>query len=125
MESFNPAYQESYNGPLSKELRARIQRFRDENGATLQEIGKELSFSGPFISTLLNPKNPARIRTKHIDKIVSRVELAEIDLGWRKPAPSVKVDSQQAKAMTLDDHVDAIEGMGYAVTLVRKPRHKT
>jgi hypothetical protein len=120
MDTFNPRYQEFLNGPLTKEFRARLQRFRDDNGATLQDIGTELGFSGAFVSTLLNPKHPANIRTKHVAKVVQKVEEAEIELGWRKPERPTK--KQEPSTMSLDDHVDAIEAMGYSVTLVRKPR---
>ena len=122
METFDPRYQESYNGPLSADLRKRLQRFRDENGATLADIGKELGFSGAFISTLLHSKHPANIRTMHISKIVSRVEHAEAELGWLKAAPTQEKAASAQKALTLDQHVDAIEAMGYSVTLTRKAR---
>jgi hypothetical protein len=120
MDTFDPRYQEFHNGPLTKALRARLQRFRDDNGATLQDIGIELGFSGPFISTLLNTKRPANIRTKHVATVVEKIDRAEIGLGWRKPQkPEETLDTSK---MSLDDHVDAIEAMGYNVTLVRKSR---
>lgn len=99
----------------------RLAAIRDDNNATLQDIGRELGFSGPFISTLLNASKPASIRTKHVAKIVQKVEHAEIEFGWRKPnKPEQKTET---RSMSLDDHVDAIEAMGYSVTLARKPRH--
>jgi hypothetical protein len=121
MDSFDPRYQEFYNGPLTKDLRARLQRFRDDNNATLQDIGSELGFSGAFISTLLNASKPASIRTKHMARIVQKVEHSEIELGWRKPIELPKVKTSD-RSLSLDDHVDAIEAMGYSVTLTRKSR---
>jgi hypothetical protein len=120
MGSFDPRFQEYYNGPLTKEFRARLQRFRDDNNATLQDIGNELGFSGAFVSTLLNASKPASIRTKHMARIVQTVEDAEIELGWRKPIEAK--EKPENLSMSLDDHVDAIEAMGYSVTLTRKPR---
>lgn len=122
METFDPRYQQSFNGPLSTDLSKRLQRFRDENGATLADIGKELGFSGAFISTLLHPKHPANIRTMHISKVVSRVEHAENELGWLKADRPQEKGASSPKALTLDQHVDAIEAMGYSVTLTRKTR---
>jgi transcriptional regulator with XRE-family HTH domain len=122
METFDPRYQESLNGPLSPDLRKRLQRFREENGATLADIGKELGFSGAFISTLLHQKHPANIRTIHISKIVNRVEHAETELGWLKAPPEEKGARSPKALLTLDQHVDAIEAMGYSVTLTRKTR---
>jgi transcriptional regulator with XRE-family HTH domain len=119
MNTFDPAYQDHYNGPLTQSFRDRLQRFRTDKGATLQDIGTELGVSGAFVSKLLNPAAPANISTKHVPRIVQKVEHAEIEYGWRTP---YKVVPAKSASLSLDQLVDAIEAMGYSVTLTRKPR---
>jgi hypothetical protein len=82
MNNFDPVNQEHYNGPLSRQLRERLQRFRTDNNATLQDIGNELGLTGSFVGKLLDSKSPANISTKHVARIVQKVEHAEIELGW-------------------------------------------
>jgi transcriptional regulator with XRE-family HTH domain len=115
MEGFDSRYQEHMNGPLTKDLRDRLQRFRNEQGSTLKDIGDRLGFSGAFISTLLNPKSPAHIRTKHIPKMVLAIEHAEIESGWRKPGLGKPVSD-----LSLEELIKAISSKGFDVTI--KPR---
>lgn len=104
MEGYDPRYQVSLNGPLTKETRDRLQRFRTEQGSTLKDIGDALGFSGPFISTLLNAKSPASIRTKHIPKMVRAIEDAEIEVGWRKPrAQKDELDKESERSTKSSD----------------------
>jgi hypothetical protein len=83
----DPQYQDKKNGPLSKALRDRLSAFR--SFSTLADIGKEIGFSGPFVSQILNEKNPARVDSKHISRIARVVEDNEIkyakELGLTKP----------------------------------------
>lgn len=95
MEGYDPRYQTTPNGPLTKELRDRLQKFRTEQGSTLKDIGDRLGFSGPFISTLLNAKSPASIRTKHLPKMVQAIEHAEIESGWRSPVARKDVNGDE------------------------------
>jgi hypothetical protein len=112
---YDEKYQDGKNGPLSKPLRARLSAFR--SFSTLAEIGEAVGFSGPFISQILNEKNPARVDSKHIPRIVRAVEEGEakyakrlglaVQNGAGTPAPEEK--------KTLDYHLNAIDALGWKV----------
>ncbi|MCP3468511.1 hypothetical protein [Bradyrhizobium sp. CCGUVB23] len=116
---FDSRYQDEKNGPLKKDLRDRLRRFRSL--FTLAEIGDTLKFSGPFVSQLLNEKNPARVDSKHIERIVRAIEEGEVKhakkLGLNKPqhqigSPTPAYDEKQ----TLDYHLAAIDALGWKIT---------
>jgi hypothetical protein len=118
--SFDERYQDGKNGPLNKALRDRLARFRSI--FTLAEIGEAVGFSGPFVSQILNERHPARVDSKHIERVVRAVEDAETKyakkLGLTKmpngagiPAP---VPSPQEKN-TLDYHLNAIDALGWKI----------
>ena len=114
---FDKRYQEGKNGILSKPLRERIRRFR--GFMTLAEIGKELSFSGPFISQILNDNSPARVDSKHIPRIVKAIGEAETRYA-KKLVPieeePLANDEKSASRQTLDYHLRAIDALGWKVT---------
>jgi hypothetical protein len=120
--AFDERFQDGRNGPLSEALRERLTRFRSM--FTLAEIGEEIGFSGAFVSQILNEKHPARVDSKHIDRIVRAVEEAEAKhakkLGISKQhsgaamSSSSAVPTGQAKN-TLDYHLNAIDSLGWKI----------
>lgn len=118
---FDPRYQDEKNGPLKKDLRDRLRRFRSL--FTLAEIGETLNFSGPFVSQLLNEKNPARVDSKHIDRVVRAIEDGEVKhakkLGLNKSqhqnGSAQRVHAPDEK-QTLDYHLAAIDALGWKIT---------
>jgi hypothetical protein len=121
--AFDPRYQTSQDGPLTPQLRERINSFRPE--ATLADIGKTLGFSGAFISQLLSEKNPSRVRTLHMPRIIKALEFAERERDMlnsptktAKPEPTNPVPT----AMTLEDHMRAIDALGFTVTVTPKTK---
>ena len=114
---FDPRYQESKNGPLTKDIRDRISAFRTL-GSTLAEIGNALGLSGPFVSQLLNDKTPARIATKHIPRIIKVLEEREQKYMKKPTAPrEEKSGNTGLPGMSLEDHLRAIKALGYGVTI--------
>lgn len=114
MKNFDARYQEHYNGPLTKGLRDRLQRFRTDNNATLQDIGDELGISGTFVGKLLNSDAPANISTKHVPRIVQKVEHAEIELGWASKSVAASSKSLPADVASL---MREITRLGYDVSV--------
>lgn len=112
---FDPQYQEGKNGALSKHLRDRIAKFRGLY--TLAEIGESLSFSGAFISQILNEKTPAHVSSKHIPRIVKALEEAEardgkkLGLEGHNSAPKAAPKEEN----TLDFHMRAIDRLGWKI----------
>jgi hypothetical protein len=112
---YDKRYQEQKNGPLTKDLRDRITKFR--SFYTLAEIGETLEFSGPFVSQLLNEKTPARVDSKHIPRIVKALEEAEardakklgLDEGTIPSASTPKHEN------TSDYHLRAIDKLGWKI----------
>jgi transcriptional regulator with XRE-family HTH domain len=115
---FDARYQVSNNGPLTKDVRDRLDKFR-QIGFTLKDIGDRLGFSGPFISQLLNSKSPGRVRTIHIPKIIQAIEHAEIENGI---APNIAAPKNKTaiSEMSLEALMHAIEAKGFEVTV--KPK---
>jgi hypothetical protein len=112
---FDPRYQQGKNGPLTKTLRDRIAKFRSLY--TLAEIGESLTFSGAFISQILNEKTPARVDSKHIPRIVRALEEAEAKDG-KKLGLDGDVSSTRAAAKeenSLDYHLRAIDKLGWKI----------
>lgn len=119
--SFDERYQDGRNGPLTKALRDRLSRFRSM--FTLAELGESIDFSGPFVSQILNEKNPARVDSKHIPRIVRAIEEGEAKyakkLGLTKlmhqngdgAAPAPAADDRK----TLDYHLNAIDALGWKI----------
>src|SRR5438270_11232325 len=107
--------QDGKNGPLSKALRDRLSRFR--GFSTLAEIGKSIGFSGAFVSQILNEKNPARVDSKHIERIVRAVIEGETKyhkrLGIKPPEQNGGAAPQEKK--TLDYHLNAIDALGWKI----------
>ena len=117
--SFDERYQEGKNGPLTKALRDRLSRFRSM--FTLAELGEALDFSGPFVSQILNEKNPARVDSKHIQRIVRAIEEGEVKhakkLGLTTPPHQngIGAPAPIAEKGTLDYHLNAIDALGWKV----------
>jgi hypothetical protein len=115
-----PPHQESFNGPLSADIRARLNRLRTERNYTLADLGKAIGFSGPFMSTLLRPNNPGRIRTIRIDKFVQALQELEEGEGLTPPRPNGAPPADataQERDDTLDELIRAIHRKGFLVTL--------
>ncbi|WP_164607674.1 hypothetical protein [Rhodopseudomonas sp. BR0M22] len=115
---YDERYQDEKNGPLNKALRARVTAFR--SFSTLAEIGKLLGFSGPFISQILNEKNPARVDSKHIPRIIRAIEDGEAK--YAKKLGLVKSHAQNSveapapeEKKTLDYHLNAIDALGWKI----------
>jgi hypothetical protein len=115
---YDDRYQDGKNGSLSKSLRNRLSAFR--SFSTLAEIGKSIGFSGPFVSQILNEKNPARVDSKHIPRIVRAVEDGEIKyarrLGLTKlPQQNGAAAPAAEEKKTLDYHLNAIDALGWKI----------
>lgn len=118
---YDRRYQEGKNGRLSKEVRERLNRFRTL-GYTLAEIGEAIGFSGPFVSQLLNPKAPGRIRSIHIPKIIEALDRAE-RAEEEKAVPGQNIARPMGSStMSLEDHIRAIDALGFSVTVSPKSR---
>lgn len=115
MSDFDKRYQDERNGPLKKELRDRLRRFRSV--ATLAEIGKEVNLHGSTISQILNEKHPARVGSQHIPRIVRAIE--EGEKTYAKEFGLAASRASEPKD-PLRYHVDAIEALGWKVTLERR-----
>ena len=114
-DSFDPAYQKKRNGELTPALRARLKRFHTL-GYSLAEIGAELGFSGSFAGAIMRKDNPAKVRSKHIPRILKVLEEAEVNEGI---APPKQVDGSNSKR--LSDY--SVEELLLAV-LAKLERHK-
>jgi|1185.fasta_scaffold777983_2 hypothetical protein len=115
---YDPRYQDGPNGPLKKEVRDRINAFRPDS--TLAQIGEAFGFSGPFISQLLNPKNPARVRTLHVPRMMKALEKAEAERNTGQT--SLIAAAGSSAQMSLEDHIRAIDALGFTVTVTPKQR---
>ena len=118
--AYDPKYQTSENGPLTPAFRNRVDTVKNRLNYTLAQTGKELGFSGPFVSTLLNAGNPGRVRTKHIERMIDAVEKMEVKAGIRTatsahqpPAPANGQDA--APANWMEDMIHAAYKRGYAL----------
>ena len=119
MSKLNLAHQMSFNGPLASDLRERIQTLREKNSSlTLANLGYEMKISGPFLSTLLRDPNPASVRTKHIERIVSAVKKLESQEGLSSHDGEMMGASEQTGTVecTLEELVRMANLMGFAVT---------
>lgn len=116
-------YQDGKDGPLNAATRARLNKFR-ELGCTLKEIGDAFKMSGPFVSQMLNEKSPARVRSIHVPRIVEAIEKGERD--WKIKPPANTSSHQPSKSgnatLTLEDHIRAIDALGFTVTVTPKAR---
>ncbi len=115
---YDGRYQDKKNGSLSKSLRDRLSAFR--SFSTLAEIGKAIGFSGPFVSQILNDKNPARVDSRHIPRIVRAVEEGEAkyarQLGLSKAQHQNGVARPALEEKkTLDYHLNAIDALGWKI----------
>ena len=74
-------------------------------------------FSGAFVSQILNEKNPARVDSKHIERIVRAVIEGETKyhkrLGIKPPEQNGGAAPQEKK--TLDYHLNAIDALGWKI----------
>jgi len=75
---FDPAIQESFDGPLSKAFRDEIQNIRAEYGCSYAELAKRAGISPAFFNNLANyrimsGKKECGIRTIHIKRLVNGV----------------------------------------------------
>lgn len=116
---FDPRYQVSKDGPLTKMVRDRITEFRTR-GSTLADIAKVLGFSGPFVSQLLNEDRPARVRSIHIPRIIKVLREAEQEEGIVVDEPALDaalIDDSPAVELSALDHMKALRAMGYTVTI--------
>jgi hypothetical protein len=122
MNGFDKRYQDRHNGPLSKDVRARLQRFR-EDGSTLREIGTALGISGAFVSKLLNPQDPANISSIHIPRIIKVLEHHEQAKSYApkkeseaKPSPTLI----ELENLPLEDLLRAISAKGVDVSVTQR-----
>jgi hypothetical protein len=121
MNNFDSRHQEHRDGPLTKSVRARIQKFR-EMGSTLADIGQALGFSGPFVSQLLNEKRPARVRSVHLPRIMRALEEAEIEHGLRPGKVDKEPDEAPENDLSLEELIRRIDAKGFQVTITPKDR---
>jgi len=118
--SFDDRYQDGRNGPLTQSFRNRIAQFRSI--FTLAEIGDAIGFSGPFVSQILNETRPARVDSKHIERIVRAVEEAEathaktLGLSDKAKETPISTTASSGGQKTLDYHLTAIDALGWKIT---------
>jgi hypothetical protein len=119
--NYDHRYQDGKNGPLSKPLRDRLSAFR--SFSTLAEIGKAVGFSGPFVSQILNEKNPARVDSKHVPRIVRAVEAGESEfaeqLGLTKLPLEDRAVTRTTRVTTAGRYPDVAEIVHLIDDLVR------
>ena len=118
MAFHNPQLQMGENGPLKPAVRKRLDEVKNRLNLTLVQVGSRLGFSGPFVSALLKDSDPARVRTKHVDRIISVLEEMEIEAGIRPgaPAPMPRPDSKAKADISLNDLVHAAHKLGFEVS---------
>lgn len=124
MATHNPAYQMGVNGPLALSIRQRIETAKNKLNLTLAEVGDELDFSGPFVSTLLRSGSPGRVRTKHIDRIVDALEKMEVKAGIRtvlsahntQPTPTAMESVMSTPELSMPDLIRAAHKLGFEVS---------
>jgi predicted transcriptional regulator len=113
MEGFDKRHQARHNGPLTADVRAWLNRFRQE-GSTLKDIGDALGISGAFVSKLLNPKAPANISTVNVPRIIKILEHHEQARKKEQAAASSKLS--KLEDFPLEDLMSAISAKGYDVS---------
>jgi hypothetical protein len=107
MDDFNAKYQEGKDGPLTKEVRDRISAFRPES--TLADIGRVIGFSGAFVSQLLSSKNPGRVRTLHVPRIIEKLEAAEANVQGQRDGKPTEPSREPAKPPVGGDNLDVLK----------------
>lgn len=118
---YDPRYQDGPNGPLKKEVRDRLNAFRPE--FTLAEIGEAIGFSGAFASQILSSKTPGRVRSLHVPRIIKALEKAEAERQMTPPSrPVASAPSAGPTQLSLEDHIRAIDALGFTVTVTPKQR---
>jgi hypothetical protein len=116
--NYDPRYQTGPNGPLTALVRERFNRAKNKLNLTLGEVGARVDFSGPFMSQLLRDDHPARMRTKHTERVVAALEKLEFEAGLG-PAPSgtdAAAPARIAVADSLEALVRAAHNLGFEVS---------
>lgn len=96
--SYDPQHQMRLNGPLTPELRARIQAIRSKRRLSLALMGEHLGFSGPFLSSLLRDEAPGSIRSVHLPRVIQALEQLEARPTLRRSAETIRDVHDQASA---------------------------
>jgi hypothetical protein len=125
--TFDPAFQESHNGPLADAAITRLSSVQSASKLTLDQIGAKLGLSGSFLGNLMRgyayKGRPTAIRTKHVDRIKTALLDLEAAYGLRpvatndEPAPNSGPVTDLRPIASLETHVRAIHVLGFAVTL--------
>jgi hypothetical protein len=121
--TFDRRYQDQRDGSLKPEVRDRLNALR-ATGLTLAELGKMLGFSGPFISQMLNQTTPAHVRSIHVPRMIRALEEAEQKYmtSAAQQAASSEPKGGGSTKMSLEDHIRAIDALGFVVTVSLKQR---
>ncbi len=122
MPAHNSQFQLGENGPLKPAVRQRLENVKDKLNLTLAQVGTRLDFSGPFISALLKDSNPARVRTKHVNRIMAAIHQMEVQAGVssaparsQSPQPSPPLQPS-ASSPALSDLIQAAHRLGFEVS---------
>jgi hypothetical protein len=112
---YNQKYQTGYNGPLTATLRNRLHKAKDRLNLTLAQVGARMDFSGPFMSQLLRAEDPARMRTKHAERVAAALEEMEAEAGLGPP-PGDGKPARPTGVHSLEDLVRAAHRLGFEVS---------
>jgi hypothetical protein len=113
--AYDRKYQMGDNGPLSPTVRKRIETAKNRLNLTLNEVGGFLGFSGAFVSAILRDDDPARVRSKHVERIVRALEALEARAGIANTAPPSGGSAGATQAASLDDLVRLAHQLGFSV----------
>jgi len=114
---YDRRYQAEYNGPLTASVRKRLNTAKNKLNLTLAKVGQKMEFSGPFMSQLLRDDDPARIRTKHIERVIAALEKLEAEAGLTGNAPAGEDKKTNSSGLTLEEIVHAAHKLGFEISL--------
>lgn len=119
--TFPNPYQDEANGPLKAGVRKRIHQARDKLGYSWADLGYAFDFSNTFVHGIAREVDPQRIRSKHVETLIQRLEGLEVTAGIAKVATSTTtVPTLKAADLSLEELVNAIAAKGFTVTISPK-----
>lgn len=123
-------YQPEPNGCLTPETRHRISEARDRLGLTWQEVGQRFGFSGGFARFLaIGTEQQGRVRTKHVERIISALEAMEAEAGiggqpsrFHAEPEAIEVPARRSSRVTgellsLEEIISQLHQYGFEVSL--------
>jgi hypothetical protein len=117
--TFDPQFQESFNGPLTEAVCSRIGTWRPHT--SWREIGDAIGFSGTFAQRIVEERG--HIRTKHVAGLIAALKKAEQERDAERRRKGIITDAAPATDKTeppgvsLEQLIHAIEDRGFHVTV--------